>query len=113
MIMKDEIITPYPKDIPLLKKLGLSIFKCRQGEETFIGTVKTDSYSIDVWVTCMPAMFFRFQIKNCENSEFDLGTGSGDFTKYWTIAESFGNGMVDIDEIKIDGVVKFKRERNV
>ena len=24
--MKDEIITPYPKDIPLLKKLGLTLF---------------------------------------------------------------------------------------
>lgn len=81
--------------------------------ETFIGTVITDSYSIDVWVTCMPAIFFRFHIKNCENSEFDLGTGSGNFTEYWKIAESFGQGMIDIDEIKIGGEVKFKRDKNV
>jgi hypothetical protein len=111
--MKDEIITPYPKDIPLLKKLGLAIFSCSYGVETFIGTVKNDTYSIDVWVTCMPAMFFRFHIKNCENSEFEIGTGSGDFTEYWTIAESFGQGMIDIDEIKIGGEVKFSKMKNV
>jgi hypothetical protein len=111
--MKDEIIKPYSVDIPLLKKLGLTIFSCNYGLETFLGTVKNDTYSIDVWVTCMPAMFFRFHVKNHENTEFELGTGSGNFTQYWTIAESFGQGMIDIDEIKIDGDVKFKREKNV
>jgi hypothetical protein len=111
--MKDEVITPYSHDIPLLKKLGLEIFSCTYGVETFLGTVNTDTYNIDVWVTCMPAMFFRFHIKNHENTEFELGAGSGNFTQYWTIAESFGQGMIDIDEIKIDGDVKFKREKNV
>ncbi len=111
--MKDEIITPYSVDLPLLKKLGLTIFSCGYGVETFLGTVKTDTYNIDVWVTCMPAMFFRFHVKNHENTEFDIGTGSGNFTQYWTIAESFGQGMIEIDEIKIDGDVKFKREKNV
>ncbi|MCK9421842.1 MAG: hypothetical protein M0Q38_04535 [Bacteroidales bacterium] len=111
--MKDKIITPYSKDIPLLKKLGLTIFSCSHGEETFIGTVKNDTYCIDVWVTCMPAMFFRFHIKNNENTEFDLSTGSGNFTEYWTIAECFGQGMIDIDEIRVDGDVKFSRVKNV
>ena len=60
----------------------------------------------------MPAMFFRFQIKNCESTEFDIGTGSGNFTEYWTIAEYFGQGMIDINEIKIDGDVKFSRMKN-
>lgn len=67
--MKDEIITPYSNDIPLLKKLGLTIYSCSYGVGRFLGTVKNDTYSIDVWVTCMSAMFFRFHIKNHENTE--------------------------------------------
>ena len=60
-----------------------------------------------------PKRLNRFEIKNHENTELELGTGSGNFTQYWTIAESFGQGMIDIDEIKIGGDVKFKREKNV
>lgn len=106
MINEDSI--PYRDDVPLLKKLGLEIFKCKHCVKTFIGSVQTDQYKINVYVTCVPAQFFEFIIKNFdEEKEYKITTGSGNFTEYWNIAESFGRSLIRIDEIKINGILKY------
>jgi hypothetical protein len=88
-----EINTPYKEDLPLLLNLGLSEFII----ETNIGRVDTDEYSIDVYVTCMPAQFWKFDILCLESGKRTvIETGSGSFTQYWDVAKMIGQNLISV-----------------
>ena len=89
--MFNEINTPYQSDLPLLLALGLREFILENNVETFIGKVDTKDYTIDVYVTCMPAQFWKFDILCKENGKRTvLETGSGYFSQYWDVAKMIG-----------------------
>lgn len=108
--MIDQISNAYYSDIPLMKKLGLKHnFNAKHGEKTFVGSIQTESYIIDVWVTCYPAQLWNFHIKClCEDYEYDVMTGSGDFSTHWPAIELLANSRIIIDMIKINGDIKYK-----
>ncbi|QCR22857.1 hypothetical protein [Pontibacter sp. SGAir0037] len=95
--MFDLINTPYKEDLPLLLGLGLREFVCETGVETDLGSVETKDYLIKVYVTCMPAQFWKFDIICKEGSRRTiLETGSGTFTQYWDMAKMVGLNLVTI-----------------
>jgi len=101
MFESNDSNKPYKEDIPLLEKLGLEIFNCEHGVETSIGTVEDEQYKIDCFVSCVPAQFFKFIITAKDDNEiFEMKTGSGTFTKYWSMAESIGRDLIVIKKIK-------------
>ncbi|SFH40618.1 hypothetical protein SAMN05421739_11815 [Pontibacter chinhatensis] len=53
--------------------------------------------TIDVYVTCMPAQFWKFDIL-CKESRkrMIMETGSGIFTRYWSVAEMIGQNLVTV-----------------
>jgi len=96
----DEMSTPYQWDIPLMKELNLQIFSCKHGEETFFGKVENDEYSIDCFVTCVPAKFYKFIILNKNSGKATLmKTGSGSFSDYWKTAELIGKDLLIIQKV--------------
>ncbi len=62
---------PYPDDVALLKLLGLPAWQAALHQETFVGEAfpyepdeqPGEETSIQIYVTCCPAQFFRFVIE--------------------------------------------------
>ncbi|AMM49968.1 hypothetical protein TH61_00545 [Rufibacter sp. DG15C] len=95
--MFNEINKPYKDDLPLILELGLDEFILESNVESNIGTVDTEDYSIDVYVTCAPSQFWRFDIFNkVEGKRTVITTGSGMFTQYWDVAKMIGQGLVAV-----------------
>lgn len=68
----------YMVDLPLFSKLGFKSFSTGVHGERYVGEYKLPDYetgSIKVWVTCMPAMFWRFEILTIEGKHFSANHG--------------------------------------
>ena len=63
-IMLFENSYPYSQDVKLLKELKLAAWSAKHGEEKKIGIVVCDESTVEVFVTCLPAQFYRFIIKS-------------------------------------------------
>jgi len=97
--MKNKTCNPYKSDIKLLNKLGLPAWESKINEETYLGEVfpfpeeRGHSISIKIWVTCMPAQFYKFIVRNADEDIFsEIETGSGSLTKYYPMALSVAQG---------------------
>jgi len=110
-MITEEKIVPYNQDIQLLKKLGLNYkFTGREWEKIYLGRLYNISYEIDVWVTGTPAQFWNFYIKCLdEDYEYEIRTGSGDFSTHWPAIELLAKSRIGINMIKIDGEIKYKK----
>lgn len=90
----------YSCDKALFSKLGLKQFSIVNQKEHFVGEYKLPEYetgSIKVWVTCMPAMFWRFEILTIEGKHFRLTTGSGALQNYWPSVMLVAEGMIELE----------------
>ena len=96
-----ETNTTYDWDLKLFKELGLKPFSCGLRTETFVGEVKTDEYSVKIWVDCYPAQFYRAEILCSNGTTVNISTGSGSFGDYWSIFEKIASGMVAIKSLTI------------
>lgn len=87
----------YIHDLDLFKELGFENFSVNHQNEIPIGTHKLEHYEkaeIKVFVTCMPAQFWRFEIITDEDKSFNIKTGSGTLSDYWKTAVLFAEGML-------------------
>jgi hypothetical protein len=93
----------YTRDLLLFKGLGLKPFsKAKHGEELFVGKVRIqETGTVDVFVTCFPAQFWRLVIHSTEGRDITLKTGSGTLQDYWPIAQKFAESMVVVEEVKV------------
>ncbi len=97
-------IKPYSQDLNLFHKLGFDIFNINDHEEHLVGEYKfpTDEPSkVKVFVTCMPAQFWRFEILNHSGEQINISTGSGLLTDYWNSVEKFATGLINVDKISM------------
>lgn len=104
--MINEIQTPHEYDIKLLNILGLPTWEAKLNEETYIGEVfptKKEigkSISIKIWVTCMPAQFYRFIVNNPSQDIYcEVSTGSGSLAKYYPMALSVADGTLVVKQL--------------
>lgn len=89
----------YEDDVRILKDLGLKTFCAPIGTEVYLGKHKDPTGTVKVWVTGLPAQFFRFEIFCAENKKTTkVSTGSGCFSDYWPMVEKIMNGMFVIKE---------------
>ena len=94
----DEFTTPYEWDLPLFEKLNIKPFKAPHSKEIFVGEVVYNIDKIKIWVTCMPAQFWRFEIYSDETKKTTkFSTGSGNLGDYWDIAEKISQGMLEFE----------------
>lgn len=92
----------YQSDLDLFKELGFKPFTTDSQDEIFVGEYKLpfyDNASIKVWVSCMPAQFWRFEIETDEEGRFKMETGSGSLKNYWSTAMMVAEGMLVINKI--------------
>lgn len=96
-----ETTKPYEEDLILLKSLNLKPFSAKHAEETLVGTYtnEEDDYSIDIYVTCLPAQFFRCMIKSNDLGSCRIETGSGTLTSYWPSIKLIAEGMISVQKI--------------
>lgn len=94
--------TTYSWDLPLFEKLGLKPFEIENQEKTFIGEHKLPDYdkaSVKIWVTCMPAMFWHFEVTTDEGKVFKIDTGSGSLSNYWDSIEKIATDMLVVNAL--------------
>ena len=60
--MFEENSKPYSWDLPTFKELGLEPFNAPHATETYVGEVDNKYWTIKIWVDCMPAQFWKFEI---------------------------------------------------
>jgi hypothetical protein len=105
-----QTIHPYANDFDLLKSLGLPIWEAKHGIEKFIGEVfpfphEDDVSKIRVYVTCIPAQFYRFEVdRHSDDAGYggmetvEIKTGSGTLTHYWPFAFDVCSNMISVSE---------------
>jgi hypothetical protein len=87
----------YERDLPLFKQLGLTPFEGNVDQKRFkVGTVFIHGGKVDVFVTCFPAMFWRFEIADSSGKKSVMRTGSGTLSEYWPIVEKIVSGMISV-----------------
>jgi hypothetical protein len=95
--MFDELNYAYPEDAALLRRLGLEPFsKLPHGREHLVGEVVVGDHGrVKIFVTCMPAQFWRFVIEAVDGERYrwEVRTGSGTLTRYWPAVEQMAEGM--------------------
>ena len=92
----------YSWDLELFQELGLTPFSSDNQEELFVGEYKLPHYdkaNIKIWVTCMPAQFFRFEIETDEDKKFEVSTGSGSMSDYWSSVLKVAEGMLVVNAL--------------
>lgn len=92
----------YSWDLELFQELGLTPFSSDNQEELFVGEYKLPHYdkaNIKIWVTCMPAQFWRFEIETDEDKKFEVSTGSGSMSDYWSIVLKVAEGMLVVNAL--------------
>lgn len=76
----------YRCDLELFQNLGLNTFTTDNKDQLFVGEYKLPHYdktSVKIYVTCMPAQFWKFEIKTDEDCKYVIKTGSGSLSEYW------------------------------
>jgi hypothetical protein len=104
-----ESVSPFRgSDASLAKSLGLRPLPLSMCSDFHLGTVRpfksperATITTIDVYVTAMPAQFWRFDIvRLCEDGDYReelrLSTGSGRLSQYWPVALLFAEHMIDV-----------------
>ena len=89
-------------DLELFQELGLTPFSSDNQEELFVGEYKLPHYdkaNIKIWVTCMPAQFWRFEIETDEDKKFEVSTGSGSMSDYWSSVLKVAEGMLVVNAL--------------
>lgn len=92
----------YSWDLELFQKLGLTPFSIDNQDELFVGEYKLPHYDtakIKIWVTCMPAQFWRFEIETDEDKKFEVSTGSGAMSDYWSSVLKVAEGMLVVNAL--------------
>jgi hypothetical protein len=92
-----SISKTYQVDYTLFDELGLNLFVFDDQKMHFIGEYKFPHYekaSAKIYVTCMPAQFWKFEIQTDENKIYILETGSGTLSEYWKTVELVATGML-------------------
>lgn len=97
------IIVTYPADLKLFKELGLQPFSIATREKTYIGQHWFPDYkktSVKIWVTCMPAQFWTFEVTTESGAIYLVETGSGLLTEYWDSIEKIATNCLVVSEKK-------------
>lgn len=108
----DELYKPHPDDVAFMSSLGLRPWeRAAYGEELFIGEVQPWASeeepgrltTIRCYVTCMPAKFWRFEVRRrSEDDGYDgmelleVKTGSGGLALYWPMALAVAGKAFDV-----------------
>ncbi len=90
----------YSSDILLFKQLGLNTFYSTTNDKLYVGEYKIPEHEfakISIWVTCMPAQFWEFQIITEENKKIKIQTGSGALNNFWSSVMLVAQGMFEIE----------------
>lgn len=92
----------YHSDLGLFSKLGLKPFHANSQNELFVGEYKIPEYEkagIKIFVTCLPAQFWRFEIQTDEDKKFEASTGSGTLSEYWPSVLQIAEGMLVVKSL--------------
>jgi hypothetical protein len=92
-----------PTDHTIFDKLKLPLFNdINHGQLTHVGDVVVNEVNtVRVFVTCMPAQCWEFEVYNKETDcTYRLSTGSGTLNNYWPSVELIASGMLVVDEIR-------------
>lgn len=93
----------YTQDLELFKELGLDTFETNDNEWVFVGEYKLPNYDVakvKIYVMCMPAQFWKFEIETEEDMKFEIKTGSGYLSTYWESIMLVATGMFVAKELK-------------
>ncbi len=93
----------HTEDLKLFYNLKFKAFEFNDQKEHYIGKHKIPHYKkakIKIYVTCMPAQFWRFEITTDEDKKYEISTGSGLLSNYFKTAIMVAEGMLTIKEIK-------------
>jgi len=100
-------VSTYICDLPLFSKLRLTPFHkhMRDARDYFdVGTVVHDEATVAVSVCCLPAMFWRFEIKRAGDGtpqrNYVISTGSGTLEDYWPFIEQILTGMLVVESVE-------------
>jgi len=94
-------VETYSLDLDLFKSIGFKSFSIDTHEKYYIGEHKLPEYEnafIKVWVFCLPAQCWTFEIHTCEEMIFIMTTGSGMMSDFWLTAMSIAEGMIVIKQ---------------
>jgi len=99
------IAETYDLDLPLFRRLGLKPFKTESRDYIDVGTtIEHNGATVHVSVCCLPAQFWRFEIKNAGDGEprrnCVISTGSGALVDYWPFIEQILNNMLVIESVE-------------
>lgn len=102
-----DTVETYRHDRELFRKLGLKPFSYDTDEASdkhFVGEVKKDKSTCKVWVRCLPAQFWTFEIY-CDESHATttVQTGSGCLSDYWDMVEKIMDGMFVVTKVVTKG----------
>lgn len=94
-------VTPYGKDISLLRELGLEEFEGELKEDIFVGEVKMEYRGrIKIWVVGMPAQFWQFEIVDpVDRSTYKVSTGEGSLKDFWPSVKMMSENMLMVESI--------------
>lgn len=91
----------YPSDLKLFEKLGLKPFETENQEQIFLGEYKLPHYEkakIKIYVTCMPAQFYQFQVISESGIKYKIETGSGTLSEYWESVVKVATDMFEVSK---------------
>jgi len=96
--MFDRFNSAYPEDCTLLRRLRIEPFvNVPHGFEHRVGeAVVGDTGRVQIFVTCMPAQFWRFVVETADGDaryRWEVRTGSGTLCRYWQAVEQMAEGM--------------------
>ena len=96
-----KLWSTYPKDLELFRELGLKPFHSSDQKEFLVGRYELpeSNAKVKIYVTCMPAQFWRFEITTEENKNFEVNTGSGCLSDYWDGVLKIAEGMMEVKQI--------------
>ncbi|MFB6318400.1 hypothetical protein [Saccharicrinis sp. FJH54] len=86
-------------DLFLFNKLGLVPFDIDDQDKHYLGIHTLDSNpvaSIKIFVTCMPAQFWEFEVTTIEGQKYVLQTGSGPLSIFWESIVLVAQNMLSI-----------------
>lgn len=85
----------YTEDEKLFNQLKLQPFCFHDQNEHLVGRILSKDGDAEIYVTGMPAQFWRFIIHSNETGEItELSTGSGALVDYWPFVEKIMQGMI-------------------
>jgi hypothetical protein len=94
----------------LIQLVKTYFYERQQDNYTFAFATKNDlqntkkikyneANSQTIWVTCLPAQFWRFEIETDEDKKFEVSTGSGSMSDYWSSVLKIAEGMLVINAL--------------